>query len=665
MCSITSYFSKYAHFHFAIRARKSECLTARLVTKAIHFLGNNLSKPEALRVLLTQHRSLSNSNCPESITTVKMLASREFLPRARQIAFACHRTFCSSPQRLQHTTSPLLNDHRASSLQTEKYDLLIIGAGAAGLCAALRAHSRGLRPLVVEKSSKIGGASAYSGGGVWIPNNHVSKAAGVPDSVSNALKYLEHLIGDAGPVSSKQRKMAFLTKGPEMVAFLEGIGFKWRCARGYPDYYPDQPGGNIGRTIEGDIFDLKSLGDWEKYLLLKPDDIGFAGHCDEYRHIPIFKRTFKSFWMFIKIGLFRSLGRKLLGQRPATFGKSLVAQLMFLSKNRRIAIWRQSPLVKLLVENDRVVGALVDGEGTLTSIRAEKGVLLCAGGFARNLEMRQKHAQEPASNKWTMVPSGDTGDAVQAGQNVGAELALMDDAWWGPVFVNPLTGENWFALAERSLPHSIIVDSEGQRFMNESQNYTDCGHAQYNRHKLVPAIPAWFIFDSQHRNKYMLWTFLPGKTPKSSFSSGFITTAETIQDLAAKIGVNEEGLKTTVSHFNEMAARGIDDDFGRGRTAYDNFLGDPTCKPNPNLGPLNKGPFFAIRVWPGDLGTKGGLLTDENARVVGKDGKPIQGLYAAGNTSASVMGRTYPGAGATIGPALTFAFIAADHIAEG
>jgi 3-oxosteroid 1-dehydrogenase len=239
----------------------------------------------------------------------------------------------------------------------------------------------------------------------------------------------------------------------------------------------------------------------------------------------------------------------------------------------------------------------------------------------------------------------------------------MDDAWWGPTFRNPQTGETHFSVVERSLPHSIIVESQGKRFMNEAQSYIDCGHAMYKRNKDVPAIPAWLVFDTQYRNRYLLVSYLPGRTPDSAFTSGFIAKADNISALAKKIGVNSEGLISTIDHFNSMARRGIDDEFERGRTAYDRQFGDPSCKPNPNLGTLQKPPFFAMQMWPGDLGTKGGLVTDESGHVITKDGKQILGLYAAGNTSATVMGRTYPGAGSTLEPAMTFAFISVDDMA--
>ncbi|MEV4422470.1 FAD-dependent oxidoreductase [Patulibacter sp. NPDC049589] len=548
-------------------------------------------------------------------------------------------------------------------------DVLIVGSGAAGLVSALVAHDRGLRPLVVEKSDKIGGASAYSGGGLWIPNNDVIAAAGVKDSREEARTYMDDVIGDVGPASSPERRAAFLDHGPEMVRFLARQGFRWVAGLRYSDYYPDRPGGKAeGRGIEGEMFDVRRLGDWQEHLLLNPMTPPLPMYTNEVGSFALAAKTRKGFRTAARVIGRRFIGGRLQGKVNMTNGRSLIGQLMLLNKDRGTQIWRQSPFVDLIVEDGAVVGALVDHEGRRLRVRAERGVLLSAGGFARNLQMRQEHERGPISTEWTSVPPGDTGDAIQAGVRAGAATALMDDAWWGPTLVDPATGTPAFILWERSFPHSIIVDTTGRRFMNESASYIDTGHAMYERNEELGedgrSIPAWLIVDARHRNRYPMATLLPGITPKSAIASGFLTRGETLDELARKIGVDPAGLSETVGRFNAMALRGVDDDFDRGRTAYDRFYGDPTVSPNPNLGTLEKAPFWAVRVWPGDLGTKGGLLTDERARVVREDGTPIPGLYGAGNTTASVMGRTYPGPGATLGPATTFAYIATHDMAD-
>jgi succinate dehydrogenase/fumarate reductase flavoprotein subunit len=541
-------------------------------------------------------------------------------------------------------------------------DVLVAGSGAAGLVAALRADWHGLSTLLVEKSDKIGGTSAYSGGGLWVPNNAVTEADGLRDSFDEALTYLDDIIGDAGPASSHERRVAFLTEGPAMIAFLIDQGFRWRRATGYADYYPHRPGGKAeGRGIEPQLFDANRLGAWREHLrmsLMPP--------------LPMYTNEASSFALMVKtrhgaataarvVG--RLIGQRLRGHRPLTNGHSLVAQLLALNLEHNLPIWRESPLLELITEDGVVVGAVVEHDGRPQRIRAMRGVVLTTGGFARNPEMRAQYGPAPSSVEWTSVPPDDHGDGIRAGLAVGADTALMDDAWWGPTLLDPATGHPSFILWERSFPHSIIVDAAGARFMNESESYVDAGHAQYERNATVKAIPAWMIVDTDHRRRYPMATLPPGLTPKSALESGYITKASTLEELAGRIGVDPAGLRETVTRFNTMAERGVDEDYGRGSNAYDNWYGDPSVTPNPNLGPIARAPFYALQVWPGDLGTKGGLLTDERARVLDGDGTPIGGLYAAGNASASVMGRTYAGPGATLGPAATFAFVAADDLA--
>jgi succinate dehydrogenase/fumarate reductase flavoprotein subunit len=544
----------------------------------------------------------------------------------------------------------------------ETTDVLIVGSGAAGLLAAARLHESGLKPLLIEKSDKIGGASCYSGGAVWIPNSHIASKAGVPDSFKNALKYLESVIEDCGPASSRERKIAFLENGPKMVKWLEDVGFKWVLGTGYPDYYPHAPGGCVGgRSIEGHMFDVKKLGQWLRHLNVNPGQKDAPFYTKESPNIARMA-SWGGMKLFLSLVFSRVLPGKLLGEDRRTMGRSLVSQLLYLNIKRDIPIWRSSPLIKLLVEDGKVIGAKVFHDDKEINVRAKKGVILSAGGFAKNQKMREKYQMAPATNKWTSVPPYDHGNAITAGMDIGAATALMDDAWWGPTVIDPADGVPRFILWERAMPHSIIVDCQGNRFMNEAEPYTDAGHHQYEQNQKVPAIPAWMILDKRHRNKYMLSGMPPRQIPNSALKSGFIVRAHTLADLARKIKVDVDGLASTIKNFNEMAARGIDDDFDRGASAYDSFFGDPKCKPNPNLGSLEKSPFYALQIWPGDLGTKGGLLTDENARVMDQEGKPILNLYGAGNTTASVMGRTYAGAGATLGPAMTFAFIAVNHI---
>ncbi len=544
-------------------------------------------------------------------------------------------------------------------------DVLVVGSGAAGLIASLAARHHNLRTIVVEGSDKLGGASACSSGALWVPGNPVSQAAGVADSFERALQYMEAVIDDVGPASSRARKEAFLRGGPQMVAFLAELGFQWRASLGYADAYPDQPGGTTaGRAIEGEVFNLRKLGAWRQHLRLGPIHPSLPLYASELGQAALVTRTLRGFLTAVRALGLRSLGRRMLGQLPATCGGSLIGQLLYLAQQHTIEIWRASPFVRLIVEAGRVVGAVVRRDGQEQRILAERGVLLAAGGFAKNLEMRRRYQQEPIGVDWTTVPPHDQGEAVRAGMEIGAATAMLDDAWWCPTFRDPVSGKSTFALWERSLPHAIIVDSAGERFMNESEPSVDAGHHQYERHRLRPAIPAWLILDARHRRRYPLATLPPGITPASALDSGFLTKARSLEELAGKIGVEGEGLARTVARFNAMARRGTDEDYGRGDSAADRLYSDPRCAPNPNLGPLEKAPFYAARIWPGDLGTKGGLLTDEHARVLHTDGSVIAGLYATGNTTASVMGRTSPGPGSSLGPATTFAYLAVQAMAQ-
>lgn len=310
------------------------------------------------------------------------------------------------------------------------------------------------------------------------------------------------------------------------------------------------------------------------------------------------------------------------------------------------------------MEGGRVTGVIVSAKGERRRIGARRAVMLAAGGFSRNSAFRRQYQE--VGSEYTGAIETDTGDAIQLAMKAGAATAMMDEAWWCPVSITP-ADVRMPIVWERQLPHGIMVDSSGQRFMNEAKPYVDAGRDQLERNKTVPAIPAWMILDARHRSRYVFGPALGGRTPKEWIDAGFFVKADTLDELCAKIGVDAAGLKRTVERFNGFADSGLDLDFGRGANAYDRFYSDPRTKPNPNLGRIENAPFWATPVVPGDLGTKGGLLTDENARVLRADGGVIQGLYAAGNSTASVMGRSYAGPGATLGPATTFAYIAMRH----
>lgn len=538
--------------------------------------------------------------------------------------------------------------------------VVIVGSGSAGFMAALAAKEAGLEPIIIESTAKIGGSSAMSGGGMWIPNNPLMLKAGTHDSYEDAKKYMDRTIGEVGPASTPARRETYLREGPKMIEWLQKLGFRFHYGKGYADYYPELPGGSpTGRLVEPEPFDLKKLGpEWrDKVNISLPIPV----YTLDGVQIALSFRTFSAFLNTAKVIGIRTMGSMIIGKKLAGIGGALIGQLAYLALQRNISIWINCPMVEVIKENGAIKGVVVEKEGKRTEIRAN-AVILTAGGFPHNDAMRQKYHPHPISTHWTVANPGNIGTAIQAGIEAGADTALMEDAWWGPCFTDS-KGVSQFMIWERSFPFSMIVDKSGQRFMNESASYVDCGHWMYERNQQVPAIPAYLITDAHHRKFYPLGVGLPGVSPKEYFESGMLTKADSLRELAEKMEIDPAGLEETVRKFNQYAAAGKDPDFHRGDSAYDRIYSDPRVKPNPNLAPLTQAPFYAVRVWPGDLGTKGGLLTDEHGRVLDKKGAPIKGLYAAGNTSASVMGHTYPGPGSTIGPAMVFGMMAGQHAA--
>jgi 3-oxosteroid 1-dehydrogenase len=538
-------------------------------------------------------------------------------------------------------------------------DILVIGSGAAGLSAAIAAADAGRRTLVLEGTDRWGGTTNLSGGGLWMPTNPLMTRLGIPDSVDEALTYLREAIGDAGPASSPERRRAFVESVPEVFTFLQRLGVRWTAAKDYPDYYPDLPGGKIGRGIEVEPFNTKVLGDWFKLsrsneslplVPLKTDDVWLVSRAWS---------TPSGFVRGARLVL-RTLGGFARGQRLYGLGSALICSLMAIARRQGTEVLLSTPLTGLVMEDGTVTGVTATRpNGEPLRIRARAGVVLAAGGFAQNREWREKYH---GVRGWSSAASGDRGEAIGIAGSIGAQLALMDDAWWGAAVPNPdPDGKGMFVLGERSFPFGLVVDSRGERYTNESASYIDFGHAMLERDRTVPAIPSWLIVAARHRRRYLFNPLLQGG--KALREKGILRKAETIEALAEELGMEPSRLRATIDRFNGFARSGVDEDFGRGRTAYDRYYGDPRVKPNPNLGPLDKGPFTAIQLVPGDLGTKGGLLTDADARVLDASDEPIEGLYAAGNTTASVMGRTYPGPGSTIAPAVIFGYRAARHAA--
>jgi 3-oxosteroid 1-dehydrogenase len=534
-------------------------------------------------------------------------------------------------------------------------DVVVVGSGAAGLTAAATAAATGLRTLVVEKSRFWGGTTAFSGGGVWIPANPLMTAAGEGDSIDAAGTYLDDIIGDAGPASTPERRRAFLHAGPAMVEFLSRHGFRWTRAEDYPDYYPERPGGRVGRSIEGEVIDGRALGPLLQNLRRAPGATPLPVQTRDLDKLNLALRTPRGFARGAAVSA-RVAAARIRRRVPLAAGLSLVAQLAMIGRGHGMELWLDRPVNDLIVHGDCVIGVeIADGDRTVR-VRATRGVVLAAGGFARNDTLRRTH--QVVGNDWTATSRGDDGDAITLASQLGAATALMDEAWWSPTFVFP-GGARTLSVWERSMPGAIIVDQTARRFVNESASYLDVGRAILERNRTMPAVPSWLVLDARHRRRYLLGTLPPVYTPRRLVDAGFLIRARSLEDLAEQTGLDRGVLRGTITRFNGFAATGVDEDFGRGDSAYDRYYGDPRVRPNPNLGPLTRPPFYAVRLYPGDLGTKGGLVTDEVGRVLRPDKSTIGGLYAAGNTTASVMGRTYPGPGGTIGPAMVFAHLAA------
>lgn len=549
--------------------------------------------------------------------------------------------------------------------QLDEYDVIVVGSGAAGMTAALTAKKRGLNVVIIEKSEHFGGSTARSGGAIWLPNNSVILGAGVPDSPEQAATYLSQVVG---PDVSIERQQAFLEQGPKMLDFvMDNSPLRFRFLKNYSDYYPNLPGGlDIGRSIEPVQVDASRLGT-EKHKINQPCipiPSATVIYSADYKWLSLASVNIKGFATAVKCTM-AALKATALGQKPLTMGAGLVAGLRLGLMDAEVPVWHNSPLVDLAQDGDGISGVVIEQNGVRCTIRARKGVIIGSGGFEHNAEMRNEYQQQPINTNWTVGSKGNTGDGIRAGAKIGAALNLMDDSWWGPTI--PVPGDPYFCLSERSLPGGLFVNTHGKRFVNEAGPYCEVVHIMYKQDRSEDGseIPTWMIVDQKYRDRY-LFKDVPGgfPIPEHWYKSGVVKRANTLQELAQDINVPADTLQATVTRFNGHAKNGVDEDFGRGNSMYDRFYSDPAVKPNPCLAPLEKGPFYAFKMAPGDLGTKGGIVTDAKARALRSDGTVIKGLWAAGNASSAVMGKGYAGPGATLGPAMTFGYIAANNIAD-
>ncbi|MFJ6158758.1 3-ketosteroid-delta-1-dehydrogenase [Pseudarthrobacter sp. NPDC092184] len=542
-------------------------------------------------------------------------------------------------------------------------DILVVGSGT-GLAAALSAHEAGSSVLVIEKTAVIGGSTARSGGAFWIPGNHVLAAKGAETSHDSAARYLAAVVGDDAPA---QRWNNFLAYGPEALAMLQRTTpMKFTWAKGYSDYHPEKPGGSaVGRSCECRPFDLRRLGPHRAKLrggiMEAPLPMPVTG--GDYKWLNLLTKVPTKGFKLAVLRAIQGIGGAILGREYAAGGQALAAGLYAGVLRAGIPVWTETSLVRLLTNQGRVTGAIVSSGGHEYTVQARHGVILAAGGFDHDLEMRRQE-QTATLGPWSLGADGNTGDAIAAAKSCGATTSLLDQAWWFPAIAPIGDGAPSVLLAERSLPGSFMVDSTGRRFTNEAQDYMSFGQRVLEREKQGrPVGQMWLIFDQEYRNSYLLaGTVFPGmKLPASWYRNGIAVRGSSWANLAHAMSVPEEALQATGTRFNHAAALGIDDDFGRGNSAYDRYYGDPTMTPNPNLRPLNQRKLFAVKVVLSDLGTCGGITADESGRALDSDAKPIPGLYAIGNTAANAFGKSYPGAGATIGQGLVFGHIAAQH----
>ncbi|KAJ0336255.1 hypothetical protein COL154_013640 [Colletotrichum chrysophilum] len=542
-------------------------------------------------------------------------------------------------------------------------DVLVVGSGAAGLAAAATATRLRLSTLLIEQTDKIGGTTAYSGGTVWIPGNEVARDDGCADRIKDAREYLEGSLdksGRRGSESSPERVDALLTQGPEMVKFFREMGLKWKTSP-IPDYHPDRKGARAagGRTLDPAPFDAATLKAGRGDLRAAAHTVPAAYFHDFHA----FSQPRASAWDFVHVRWLRlrAWARSKVMAEPTYMGRSLVAQLLAICENSPemgLELKLNTALKGLRGESGAVPVAVVESKGGERSeIHARFGVVLATGGFARCETLRKEHLPH-VGTEWTLTqPQGDTGDAMRAARDAGAATSLLGEAWWIPTMIDPGSGQITIALFELGKPHCIVVDGQGRRVFAEADPYGESGRALY---KLCEGgRDAWLVVDAAYRARYALGTLAPGTDPSEAVASGRIHRADTVERLAGQIKAAE--LATTVDGWNEACERGVDGQFGKGNGAYHRFVGDARAK-RPNLGTIAQPPFYAVALRPGDAGSRGGLRTDHNAQVLDMDRKPMKGLYAAGNASASVMGATSLGAGVTLGPAMTFAYIAAHHI---
>ena len=554
-------------------------------------------------------------------------------------------------------------------------DVLVVGTGNGALTAALCNWEMGTEDvLIIEKTDKVGGTSATSGGGIWIPVNHYAKACGADDSAEDAKKYLMGtLFGEDVP---EEMIDTYIEQSPKMLKFLaDRTDVIYESLEHYPDYYTNYDGAKSGhRSLEPKPIAMSELGDdwknvrWTHHMMRMFSRIHFTQV--EAHTIMTQAPGWKSLLAKMILGYVTDISwrfRTAIDRRLCT-GSAGIARLYLSVKKRGIPLLFNSRMTSLIEGGGRVTGVIVQQGGKTLRIGARKGVVLGAGGFEKNQALREQYLPAPTNTQWSAGNPANEGDALLAGLSLGAKTRLMKDAWWTTTLCVPDEPTPRLAIMEKSFPGSCVVNRAGERFANESQNYMAFQKDLFATHSdTSPNAPAWQIFDARFRRNFMVGPLMTAamkpdwQIPKSWFETGFVAKANSIHDLAEQVGIDPEGLGATIAKMNRYAETGTDEDFHRGESAYDRYYADPNIKPNPCLASIDEGPFYAMRIEAGDFGTLGGLDTDVHGRVKLEAGGVVEGLFAVGNCSAAIL-PTYPGPGATLGPAMTMAYQSAKLI---
>lgn len=555
-------------------------------------------------------------------------------------------------------------------------DLLVMGAGAGGMSTAITARKHGLSVIVVEKADVFGGTAAFSGGVLWIPDNHVARKTGARDSREAAVEYLKN---ETGPFFDEAAVSAFLDTGPEMVEWFERETSVKFVPTLYPDYHPTVGGGvDVGRSILAAPFDIRELGEDMRRLRPPLKTITFIGMMfnssnADLKHFFNVTRSLTSA-VYVTKRLAAHLKELLLYRRGVhvTSGNALAARLAKSALDLQIPIWTSSPAKELLVSNGAITGALIERNGQTVRVESRCGVVLACGGFSHDVQRignAYPHVRRGGEHV-SPVPESNTGDGGRMAEKAGGtvDIRLKDAAAWMPVSRVPLKDGRYGVfphLLDRYKPGVIGVLRNGRRFTNESSSYHDVGAAMIAACEGERETAMWLICDQVTIARYGLGYAKPAPLPLGPLvRNGYLTKADTLSELARKAGIDAAALEATVREYNEGAVHGEDRQFGRGTTSFNRYLADPEHKPNPCVAPVGAGPYYALKLYMGDLGTFDGIRTSVVGEVLDANNKPIAGLYAVGNDRASIMGGNYPGAGITLGPIMTFGFITGRHIAQ-